>query len=137
MVCMTCKKLYRPKKNGIYIEEMMPIGNEPDQTWLPYKLWVGDLLECPQCGHQVVAGIPFLPVAEHYEESYKDIVARLGEKVIAQVQDCGNIQLGDQYAEMRRKSLAYDQLDVMLKEISEKVEEAVSQVKNLMSGMEG
>ena len=69
VVCVPCQLFYKPKKNGVSIEEGMPRGTVPE-TWEPYKLWQGDLLECHGCGAQIVTGFGRLPLAEHYEPDY-------------------------------------------------------------------
>jgi len=40
----------RPRTNGVSMLET------EDGTGQPYKLWHGDLWECPACGEQVLAG---------------------------------------------------------------------------------
>lgn len=94
MICVPCKKIYRPEKNGIYLEEMMPIsaGLAIARHWVPYKLWVGDRLKCPGCGHEVIAGIPLNPIAEHYQPDYGEVKTSLQPEL--QVEDCGPLQLG-------------------------------------------
>lgn len=87
-ICMTCKKFYRPKKNGVTIEEGMPVdrGKLLARKWVPYKLWRGDLMECPSCHHQIVHGFGYQPLAEHYQKNYDRIKA--AEGVIAFIEDC-------------------------------------------------
>lgn len=95
-ICMTCKKFYRPMTDGITIEEGRPVSKRnysqefatyrDDTTWLPYKLWRGDLMECKSCGHQIVSGYGVVPLSEHYEKDYDEI--KKGENVIAFIEDC-------------------------------------------------
>lgn len=88
-ICMTCKKFYRPKKNGVTIEEGMPLGVDScgvSKEWVPYKLWRGDLMECKGCGHQIVYGFGLRPLAEHYQKDYDRI--KESEGVIAFIEDC-------------------------------------------------
>lgn len=62
-VCLKCRKMLRVKRNGVCIEEGRPIGRplkegkpDPDveESWAPYKLWMGDVWECLTCGLEVV-----------------------------------------------------------------------------------
>jgi len=89
-ICVPCQRFYRPKKNGVLLLEGMPIGQdvkpgtaEPEK-WAPYKVWVGDLWECEGCGHETIAGVPSLPVTEHYQSDFK----RYAECVTHKVNDC-------------------------------------------------
>jgi hypothetical protein len=84
LVCLDCRKFLRVKKNGVVIEEGMPNGSG---GWQSYKLWHGDLYECPDCGFQLVTGFGHKPLAEHYESTYA--VARERYQPIARVDDCG------------------------------------------------
>jgi acetone carboxylase gamma subunit len=93
MICVPCKKIYRPKRNGVYLEEMMPSGDAYGPAWMPYKLWVSDMLECPGCGHRVLAGIPFLPIREHFMPDYEETKKLLQPEF--QIEDCGNLQGGN------------------------------------------
>ena len=43
---------FRMKQMGVYLEERTTHHGES----APYKLWHADLLECPTCGHEIVAG---------------------------------------------------------------------------------
>ena len=75
LVCATCRKFYRVKKNGVPFEEGMPLGRvQADggpESWGPYKLWMADLCECPDCGTQVlVTAARQAPLAEHFQTDY-------------------------------------------------------------------
>lgn len=74
LVCVSCKKFYRPKKNGVVVEEGMPFGpgtiGHAGGMWVPYKLWMADLLKCNHCGHEIIAGFGREPISEHYREDY-------------------------------------------------------------------
>jgi hypothetical protein len=97
-VCVKCQCFYRPKTNGYFLTEMMPTGEwrgDPDEIrgnhrpemWQPYKLWVADLWECPECAHQIVVGFGHGPVREHHEEDFEAVViACSGDRL--QVNDC-------------------------------------------------
>lgn len=94
--CPSCRCFYRPKTNGFAFVEGMPNGSaNPDANirgnrapgaWQPYKLWLGDLWECPDCLAQVIVGTGCGPVAEHYQPEFKTAVAHYGATV--QVNDC-------------------------------------------------
>jgi hypothetical protein len=67
-ICVKCKKFYRPKENGYCFTEGMPTSSG---EWKPYKAWMGDLWECPECGHQLIAGVGFEPISEHYRPDFE------------------------------------------------------------------
>lgn len=74
IVCSDCKLFFKPKRNGVYIEEGMPVqGGE----WAPYKIWAADLYECCGCGKQIITGFGHGPIAEHFQPGYKQILERL------------------------------------------------------------
>lgn len=96
-ICVPCQRFFRPKKNGYWFIEGMPIGNgqlppalpgtaEP-QRWEPYKLWQGDLWQCEGCSAQIVSGVAHQPFAEHYQENFVQKVEATGAKQL-QVNDC-------------------------------------------------
>lgn len=97
-VCVKCQCFYRPEQNGYMFMEMMPNhlandkypheyrGTKAPDHWQPYKLWRGDLWECPECQHQIVVGVAPRPMAEHYEEDFNERVERWAPQV--QVNDC-------------------------------------------------
>ena len=81
-VCVWCRLFFKPKKNGLTIEEGCPDGDE----WAPYKLWHGDLWACRGCGAEIVIGFALHPLAEHYEPCYADMKARFAPAF--RVDDC-------------------------------------------------
>lgn len=91
-VCVPCQRFYRPKKNGFSFIEGMPIvpkaapGTSEPEKWKPYKLWIGDLWECLGCGANIVVGVAFEPVSEHYKEDFQEQVDAWKPKLI--VNDC-------------------------------------------------
>jgi hypothetical protein len=91
-VCPNCQCFYRPKTNGFaFIEGMpngtgVPRGKREPENWRPYKLWNGDLWECPDCGAQVIVGCGLQPVAEHYQDHFAQAVSDWGATL--QVNDC-------------------------------------------------
>ena len=89
--CPKCQRFFRPKTNGYSMMEGMPLNNAPPgkvdpDNWKPYKLWVADLWECPDCGAEVVVGYGQQPVAEHYQTDFREQVALRPPKV--QINDC-------------------------------------------------
>lgn len=90
LVCLPCRLFYRIKKTGVAIEEGMPLGPMHDGTserWGPYKLWMGDLYECPSCGAQLVTGFGRNPLAEHYQSDYERQRDRFAP--LARIDCCG------------------------------------------------
>lgn len=92
-ICAPCRRFFRAKKNGYYFIEAMPKenhsppGNVAPEQWTPYKLWVGDLWECDGCSAQIVSGVAQMPIAEHYQPGFSDLVERFGADQL-QVNDC-------------------------------------------------
>lgn len=100
-MCVRCQCFYRPKKNGVGVVEGMPVqirgeekvrenedirGRRRPEAWSPYKLWVADLWECPDCGHELIVGWASAPVSEHYKPEFKaEIMAR---RPVLLVNDC-------------------------------------------------
>jgi len=66
-----CGRFMRVKRNSVTVEELCEDGS-------PYKLWDADLLECEECGVEVIAGFGRAPIAESYQPSYAETRARLG-----------------------------------------------------------
>lgn len=92
-ICVPCQRFYRPTKNGTYFMEGMPKHNdaapgtaEPEQ-WQPYKLWSGDKWRCRGCGSEIIVGVGFVQVAEHYEPGFAEKVTQLGGDEL-QINDC-------------------------------------------------
>jgi hypothetical protein len=96
-ICVPCERFMRPKKNGFYFIEGMP-HSHPTETWdekqgkgstgwSPYKIWVGDLWECPTCKTQTVSGVARIPIAEHYQPEFIDLAKKLGADRFM-VKDC-------------------------------------------------
>jgi hypothetical protein len=48
----------------------------------PYKVWKADLLECPDCGHQLITGYGNNPVSEHYQPDFADWYSMVTHTVI-------------------------------------------------------
>jgi hypothetical protein len=90
-VCPTCNLFFRPKRIGTWIEEGKPHG-EPviEDGWSSYKLWPGDLYECPGCGVQIIIGFQAQPAREHYMIDYQALRQQLidGGKLEHFIKDC-------------------------------------------------
>jgi hypothetical protein len=91
-VCVPCQRFFRPAKNGFAFIEGMPDGSalpgkaEPEH-WHPYKLWVGDKWNCPDCGAEIIVGVARHPVSEHYYDDFQASVKQYGGDQL-QVNDC-------------------------------------------------
>jgi hypothetical protein len=96
--CVSCGLFFKRRRNGVTIEERMPRG----AVWLPYKLWHADLWECEGCGTQIVTGYGNLPLVEHYQPTYAEIVEQLPP--IARIDDCGGGPFNAERASARRAS---------------------------------
>lgn len=91
-ICVNCQCFYKPKKTGFdFLEgqptvDAAPRGRRSPEKWKPYKLWSGDLWECPDCGHEIIVGTGREAFAEHFEPGFDNVVEKLG--VTLQVNDC-------------------------------------------------
>ena len=65
-----CGRFMRCAKNSVTVEELVDDGSG-------YKLWDADLWECPDCGHQIIAGFGKAPLAYHWQPTYAEQRARL------------------------------------------------------------
>lgn len=89
-VCVKDQRFYFPRKNGVPIIEGKPQHGakpgtaEPDK-WTPYKLWMADVWECPECGHQIVIGATE-PMAYDYQPQFKTWMEALQPEL--RVNDC-------------------------------------------------
>ena len=93
--CSKCLRFFRPKHNGFYFIEGMPVGTDTrrvqpgtaePENWKPYKLWVGDLWECKGCGAEILVGSPSSCIAWHHESNFDELVALYGATL--QINDC-------------------------------------------------
>ena len=64
--CVGCKTYFRPRKNGVYVLETM------EDYGTPYKIWMADLYECPDCGNQLITGYGANPVSEHFHAAFEE-----------------------------------------------------------------
>jgi hypothetical protein len=93
-ICVLCACFFRCKKAGYYFIEGMPNTQEDALQrgrdavgWKPYKIWVGDLWECPNCHAQIVSGVAHQPLSEHYKEDFEEVRQRTKADRL-QVNDC-------------------------------------------------
>lgn len=90
-ICVPCRRFYRIKKNGVPLVENMPKYSEAEKgpeymsDWQPYKLWQGDLWECPNCRHEIIVGA-LNPVALQHETNFAETVQRFQPKIW--INDC-------------------------------------------------
>lgn len=93
-ICVPCQRFFRPKENGVYFLEGMPLGGlipSPPGTlaperWKPYKLWSGDKWACPDCNAEIIVGVGVAPIAIQHEKDFAETVRKFG--AIYQVNDC-------------------------------------------------
>lgn len=91
-ICAPCRRFFRPKKNGVFFIEgaptynNAPVGLGEPESWGPYKLWMGDLWECPDCHAEIIVGAGLGPVAERYMPQFDELVKKY--KPIYQINDC-------------------------------------------------
>lgn len=81
-VCLKCGLFFKPTKTAVGWEEMMPV----DSDWRPYKLWMGDLMECRGCGAEIISGHGGDPIAIQHEDGYDRIRSQVAPVVC--VEDC-------------------------------------------------
>jgi hypothetical protein len=92
-ICVKDQRFYRMKKSGYYFTEMMPKSGNPlpgtlePENWQPYKIWAGDLWECPDCGAETIVGTGRGPISEHYFDDFNDVVSCLSADQL-KVNDC-------------------------------------------------
>jgi hypothetical protein len=91
--CPKCKRFFRPKRNGVFMQENMPIGEAvrpgvaDEASWHPYKIWACDEWWCQGCGAVILFGYGERPVAEHYESDFASVQERTRAKE-RQINDC-------------------------------------------------
>lgn len=59
LVCVKCQTEFRSALGEIGVIVIEMAHNPP----IPYKAWSADILKCPGCGVEVVAGFPDNPLA--------------------------------------------------------------------------
>lgn len=94
-ICVSCRRFFRMKKAGVYFIEGMPkpgfphaeLGSAAPDQWTPYKVWAGDRWECEGCGHVIVSGVGWQPLAEHYQPNFQKTIEQTHADQL-QVNDC-------------------------------------------------
>lgn len=91
-ICVPCRRFMRPKRTGLFFVEGMPrannapIGLREPSAWQPYKVWSGDLWECPDCKASVISGTGRDPIAIHHQEGFADWLDACKDDI--QINDC-------------------------------------------------
>ena len=92
-ICVPCQRFYRPKKNGVYFIECMQkhsgaaSGRKAPHSWRPYKVWIGDLWHCLDCGQELIVGVGQVPISEQYKPDFADWIKNTGADWL-EVKDC-------------------------------------------------
>ena len=68
--CVKCQTYFAVEKNGVFVTETF------DDGVTPYKVWRADLLQCPDCGAQLVTGFPREPYSEHFMPDFQEALGR-------------------------------------------------------------
>ena len=85
--CVPCKTYFAPAKNDINVLETFEDGR-------PYQIWKADLLECPDCGHQIVKGYAGSPVSAHFNDNFGEWMKRVNVTIIGCPRRLPNIKPG-------------------------------------------
>lgn len=78
-ICVKCQVAYKPKRDGVFVEVMGGGRGTLPLHRFSYQVFHGDLVECPNCGHQIVVGIGKNPVKQQFEDGYRDFLANIGK----------------------------------------------------------
>jgi hypothetical protein len=79
MVCVKCEVEFKVESNGVKVLEMM------NHNQAIYKIWDTDKWRCPVCGVEVCAGFGSMPIAEHFEAEFDEVLAdckRSGDEIV-------------------------------------------------------
>ena len=71
MVCVKCEVEFKPETNGVKVLELMNHNQDV------YKIWDTDKWKCPICGTEVIAGFAQAPLAEHFENGFKEFLLKI------------------------------------------------------------
>lgn len=74
-LCIKCQTQFRVVKVGVTVARMF---SDPP---VPYNLTKADLLECPGCGTQIVAGYGKHPYVRHHESDFENCLAMANDLV--------------------------------------------------------
>lgn len=69
--CVSCQTYLAVAENGVIVLETM------DNGYTPYKIWMADLFECPDCHYQLISGFGLQPIAEHYLPGFNKVLAEV------------------------------------------------------------
>jgi hypothetical protein len=69
--CVGCQTYLRPRKNEIVVLETFGDGVKP------YKVWLADLWECPDCACQIIFGYGAQPVSKYYQNNFDTWLSRV------------------------------------------------------------
>jgi len=64
--CVACQTYLVPKKNSVYVLETFGDGIKP------FRIWMADLLECPDCEFNLLTHFGSRQVSEHFESDFED-----------------------------------------------------------------
>jgi hypothetical protein len=85
-VCVPCQRFFRPLRNGVTVQENMPIGTmvpaglEAPELWKPYKAWQADTWECQGCGAVIANGFGLQPLWErHHQEKMPEAEVQVND----------------------------------------------------------
>jgi len=68
--CVQCQTYLATRKTGVTVLETF-------EDRRPYKVWQADLLECPDCGFQVVKGFGMQPIAICHQPDFEKELQRV------------------------------------------------------------
>lgn len=68
--CVQCQTYLATRKTGAVVLETYEDGR-------PYKVWHADLLECPDCGFQIIKGFAMQPCAVSHEPDFEKELQRV------------------------------------------------------------
>lgn len=67
-VCVPCGLTFKVEKAGVSVFEMFKSDKEV------YRIWQADKLRCRGCGVEVIYGFGQRPLAEHFQDGFKEKV---------------------------------------------------------------
>jgi len=62
VICTDCGREFKNMRSGVWVKELFQKNKEV------YRVWMADLLGCPECGRVVVARFADNPMAEHWNK---------------------------------------------------------------------
>lgn len=82
-ICVNCHRFFTPQKNGFYFIEGMEkvngalAGIQEPEKWDPYKIWSGDLWQCPGCGSEIIVGTGANALAHWHDDDFESMTKNL------------------------------------------------------------